>query len=146
LSNPEDGRIKDNLTEGDYILDIYKKKDSPGAIYLRQECHLEVFSEAKEKVFKMTPAGTVSGRLLYEDTGKGIPDSTVIIKVKTEPDGIEKFMRFHTDMNGFFHATVPAGYELKILGAFEGYKTEEIEAMLNRGEVKEVTLSAKRIF
>ncbi len=142
----EDGRIKDNLTEGDYILDIYKKKDSPGAIYLRQECHLEVFSEVKEKVFKMTPAGTVSGRLLYEDTGKGIPDSTVIIKVKTEPDGVEKHMRFHTDMEGIFHATVPAGYELKILGAFEGYKTEEIDALLNIGEVKEVTLFAKRIF
>ena len=140
----EKGRIETSLPGGDYILDVYKKKGTPGAIYHRREFFLEVPPSKEEKIFNLEPAGTILGKIIYNETKKGIPDSTILIAVDTGKEGKEKFMRFHTDMEGNFSCTVPAEKKLKIMGAFEGYKTEEVSDLLHKGEVREVKLVARR--
>ena len=139
----EEGRVEDNLVEGYYILDIFKRKEKNSAIYHRNEYFLEVSGKVEDKIFKLTPAATVRGYLVDKKTDKGIPDSTVLVTVKT--DKKEKSMRFHSDMDGYFCATVPAGKNLTVSGAFEGYGTEKIEMVLKKGEIKEIKLHASAI-
>ena len=138
------GKLQTSLVEGDYILDIYRKKDDVSAEYLRQEVLLEVYDKVEEKVFKITArCGQVKGHFLDEETKKGIPNSTVLIRIikKQEKKKICVSIRIWKEN---FRPQYPAGKKLKVFGAFEGYETEIIETSPARGDIKEVTLTARR--
>jgi len=149
LVTDENGKIEDNLPMGDYLVDIFKKKESGrGAIYLRKEDLLEVRKRHKENIYTLEPAGTVFGCILAEDTEEGLPDATVIVKISTGTEGKEKTLRFHTDMKGSFGAVVPADHKFRVLGIFEGYEPGEENnkgegILLHRGETAEVKLICK---
>jgi len=143
------GKIECNLPEGDYIADIYKKKESgKGAVYLRKEELLEVRKDKKNHIYKIEPAAAIFGQILDKHTGNGIPDSTLIVKY-TGPEGKEKKLRFHTDMEGKFGSVVPAEQKLKVMGVFEGltFKEEDNNGkgiILHKGEIFKIILVGSR--
>ncbi|MEQ8172130.1 MAG: hypothetical protein ABRQ38_24810 [Candidatus Eremiobacterota bacterium] len=139
------GNIACNLPEGDYIADIYKKKENgKGALYLRKEEFLEVRKDKQNHLYKIKPAATIFGQIVDKHTGNGIPDSTLIVKYPGS-NGKEKKLRFHTNMEGRFGAVVPADQKLKLTGVFEGFTFKEEDndgkgIVLHKGETFEIIL------
>ncbi len=142
------GNIECNLPEGDYIADIYKKKENgKGALYLRKEELLEVGKDKQNYAYKIEPAATIFGQIVDKHTGNGIPDSTLIVKYPGNK-GKEKKLRFHTNMEGRFGAVVPAEQKLKLTGVFEGFifKEEDNDGkgfVLHKGETFEIILAGE---